>query len=507
MIKNINLEVLEKIKKSSLVKRIGVLVTAVAIAFTLAACSNGNTKKGASDVTSPPSITDINTEDNKENLVYDFQFTQRTEIDTNQYEQVNWVDTENLLKQKSDFCHILRWENIESSRNFEIAVYENSNDFGKCYYNIVDKNGLLRNGITYYGGVSCVNEYTSILENEEYNSEKGSDYLYTYTILNHNTGTTKEIKALRLYYANGYMVKYDFEKNDKGSYDSKYQLLYADGTIASDTIYSNFTRDYGNKTNIFLYKDGITEILDTTTGKARKIEGKVESANNNFLVLGNSEGKGIYYLVDIETDLIEKMSFSKEFNTIHFVNRDPNNPTFEFINYDLDKDSMSALYSANGERLSNYYKSIRTWQNNSGYIETTTSADYDNKIAVKNLINIYGVEELSNINAFYLEVIEGTNIIIYKENGQDGKYGLMDTNGNILQKAIYNNLYNHNIIDADGNIEITYFIGRIKDKKITVVLDKDLNEILRGDYGYYNASAKGFDILTQDSSQKKLTLN
>lgn len=422
--------------------------------------------------------------ENKDRFVYDFHFAQKFEEDTMQYESVNWEETENLLKQRyNNFVQISRYgyDRMAPCHNYEIAMFEDFSEFGEVYFKIVDKNGYLAD-TNDYGSIRCINDYITLLSDFNKN---------VYTILNHNTGTINQIyDADYMYYANGYIAK--LKNQNLASYDRDYELLYADGTVASDTIYRNIVVDYsGNK--LYLQKDTGVEILDTETGKARIIDGEVTDASNNFLVLHTKEGDGVYYLSDIESDLIEKIPCS--FKKIKFAVTDETEPVFS-CDQNFGNKTLKALFSVNGERLSKYYEAIDP--NEIGYV---TAINHENNTKSISVLNRYGVEELSNINAESLFVLGDTNFVEYRQNN---KFGIMDFNGTILTEPIYDRLNIWCIVDNDNEIEKFYFIGRINDENITIALDENLNEICRGDYRYYEMEDK---VDEKESQQKRLSLN
>ena len=496
MNKVFNINLLRKIQTSNFVRRSGAFLTAVALAGVLGACATNQNVSDNNDIEQQHSVTDDTLVPN-DSQVYNFDYKPHFAFEgiaeepaEEVSELIDWTNAEISLKDKEEnFCHLLRWDGYEPYHNFEIATYENSKNFGIPYYKVFDKDGFLKNGLTYHG-VIYVNEYTTVLENEIYSEDKDK---FTYTILNHNTGKTREIEASSLYSLNGYLVKCDLD-----GYIPYYQLLYPDGSLTSDNVYTAIaiSEDY-----ICLSKDGKTNIIDISTWQAKEIDGSVRSIDNNFIILRNKDGEGVYYLVDIEADLIEKIPCS--FSFIRFVTRDEYEPTFACSDFSkIENKETTALYSASGERLSNYYEYI-SWDNGSGYVQATSSADYSTSTKVTNLINKYGVEELSRIEAYSLDVVNKTNLVIFRENGESGKFGVMDLNGTILLKPQYDSLFAIASKGTDGKPDPTALVGRINDKNITVVFDLNLNELLRGDYGFFEAAKKTQVI----QNEKRLTLS
>lgn len=479
--------------------RIGALLITLLLtgALLFSGCGTSNDLGEEFSSTTPASTATISNTETKDNLVYDFPFTPNTKANKTEYTALDWEALRKSLKEtENEFYCFLKWNDCELNHNFEIAVYENSNEFGKSYYKIMDNSGFLKNGLTYFGTATSINDNTTLLENEERNSENGSGYQYTYTILDHNTGHTKEFKAKFAYPAKGYIIAYNY--NDI-NFRSEHQLLYADGTPASDVIYGGITSDFTND-NIFLKKDRSTIILDTKTGKAREINGTVMSADNGFIVLKINGKVGVYYLLDLESELIEKIACS--FSEINFATRGEADPTFVCTDDSLDTEANSALYSVEGERLSNYYDSIMYW-NEGTLIEAATSKDYISQTGTLNLINKYGIEELNGIDAFSLNYVDTTKFIIFRTNGENGKYGIMDIKGNILIEPIFDTLMINKYL-INGEVTNIIFVGRINGQKITVVLDNNLNELVKGNFGFFAACDKAWDLL---DSTMKLTLN
>lgn len=452
----------------------------------------------------------VSTENNdiihkKKSRVYDFQFARKFEADTNHYDDVDWSEIENSLEQKYyNFCNILRLDTEETNHNYEVAVFEDPIKFNEQYFKIVDKNGWFQDDIM-YSDIIPVNEHTIVLEKNYLGSEESFSRTKNYTILNKNIGITKSFSANNVFSGNGYISKKCSNGRDSEGYlDYKYQLLYENGTVASDELYDDIINDYSTG-RTYLQMGGKTELLDTKTGKARIIDGEVTRADQNFLVLRTKKGNGVYYLPNIKDDLIEKIPCN--FREIKFLEKDEFEPIFSCE----DSNNNMAAYSVNGERLSNYYNYMDTnvlWRNKE-YLWGLTDVDYKNDISTISILDKNGTElsKFTVASQTYINNIdENTGIIMYcsyDKNDKNDKYGFMDLSGKILQNLIYDRLIR---IDAENNngIEFSYYIGRIESEGITVVLDENLNELFRGDYMAKEAEKMGYEILT-NNRQKKLT--
>lgn len=251
-----------------------------------------------------------NGEDNIE--IYDFPFLEQEEQKTIEH-NTDWGKLDSKLRiLYPNYCGFMG-SNCETNYEFssnhclEIAMFQDEDSFDEISLRIVDEFGNFRSFLK-YNSMWSVNSDVTILDNSGLHTDTNFN---TYLLTNHVTGVTKELRANRINVANGYIVHRT--KWDDFTYSER--LLYPDGSLAIDERYDDIIADSLNK-NIYLIKDNETEVLDTTTGKARKIPMKVTDANNGYLVVSDDKGKeGVYYLENLDSELVEKIPI--EFSSIH----------------------------------------------------------------------------------------------------------------------------------------------------------------------------------------------
>lgn len=426
----------------------------------------------------------LSTEDNFENelifengenvdfgIIYKFPFIKCNKNETILNENFDWDVVENTLKNdKKEFRLLL---NPKEHHNYEIALYEDSGTFGSTYYYIINRDAERINDISYEGTVIHVNQDVSILETDTKYSDTD---LIDYILFDHNDGTFKIISANSLRVAKKYIVKTTISSDGK----KEERLLYSNGDPVVEEAYENIICD-AYTGNLFLIKDNYTEILDTLTLTAKKIPQKVVAANNGYLTIEIDGKKGVSYFGGLVLGLVEKIPC--EFDSVYTVNQ-LENPLYSCLNYNVDnKSTVSKLYSSEGKCLSKEYKFIGYDTYTSGYIDVQNSND------TRTLIDYNGVEVLSNIESQCLIHVPLTDKVVYRENGNGGKYGIIDFNGTVLLPATYDRIF-INIFKEENENTDCFIICRNEARQETVVFNKELGQELIGDFGVYEAIDK-----------------
>lgn len=404
--------------------------------------------------------------------IYDFPFLEQEEKKIPEHD-VDWGQTDSTLRTLYSKYYGLMGSNCEtnykpsSNHCFEIAEFKEEDSFGGISLRIVDEFGNFHS-FQKYNSLWSVNPDVTMLENSAlYTDTNFNDYLLT----NHVTGVTKSLRANSVNVAHGYIVL----RTKFGDFDYRERLLYPDGSLAIDEHYDRIIRDALNK-NICLTKDNETEILDTATGKARKIPMEVTGANNGYLVVSDGKGKnGIYYLENLESALVEKIPF--EFSAISPL-RYKEEPLFSCGAF-----GNMHLYSAEKGCLSSEYKMIYSDLYESGYFMINTM---DDRVG---LIDYNGNEILVREDAKWFDPIPLTDKVVYKSKSDD-KYGVMDFEGNILLEPAFDTLHVDRINDEDGQLKDVFVVGHSDEQNVTVVFNKDLGQELVGNYDYFEAINK-----------------
>ena len=425
-----------------------------------------------------------NEEDAQYGVIYKFPFIKYNKKEYDLNTSFDWNTVKNMIEtEQKEFRFLL---SSDEHHNYEIAVYEDSGTFGSTYYEIIDRTGKSINGASYEGAVISVNEDVSILPSDVKYSD---DDLIDYILFDHNDGTFKIISANSLRVCKEYIVKTTISSD--GTIEER--LLYPNGDLAIDKVYENIIGDdYTN--NLFLIKDNDTEILDTLTLTAKKIPQKVVEAHSGYLTLEINEKNGVSYFGGDEFGLVEKIPC--EFDSIYTVNNSEQ-PLYSCLNYNVDnKSAVAKLYSSEGECLSNEYNFIGYDTYSSGYIDVR---NFDN---TRSLIGYNGKEVLSNIDAKSLMHIPLTDKVIYKENCNGGKYGIMDFGGNVIISPTYDKIVINLFKEENDNIDCL-IACRNEARQETVIFNKQLEQELIGDFGFYESLNKFFTNSTKVYSKEK----
>ena len=359
--------------------------------------------------------------------IYDFEFIQYDDEPTTFTEVYDWSDTESIIRAKrNDFSLLIgpaatNEESTITENKYSVIVCDNEK-FGYTYYRIIDNEGNYYNDVKYG---TCVDPTANSFVLSSYSDDE------KYTILNRITGEEKNIEASFILAIGKYLKKCNEEEQDD-YYNTTYELLYANGNPATNEVYDHINYDHDTQ-YLYLAKDGKTEIVDTVTNKAKKIDGEVTDCKNGFIVIqkeiDDKDYAGVFKLQDINSELEELIPI-KDYWYISIISFDKENPIFECREslYANVSDAKSVLLTKTGEpfisKKHDYYIKDYSGEN------TITGFDIyhfgDNKpLSFFDVYDADGNQMVANQSCNDIQFIPGTTLAKIQLN-KDDKYGIVN---------------------------------------------------------------------------------
>lgn len=494
-----NLKINSK-KMKDLLKRGCSLALVLTTLGTLVGC--GNNKQIIDDTTTSISTTVTNnilptTPIINENKVetYDFKFNDHTVIQSNEFFGWDANISEVLKQQDENFEKLVSFDYgdgiVKSKQHYAIAMYTNKDK--ESYFRVVDFYGVYKND-KIYDYPEFINLDTVILVEKEYFDEITSNKKFE--IMDLKSGHSSEFKAASVYTVSDYLVKSYYKVEGSIIMDVKFELLYSDGTKATNEIYEFITYD-PIKNYIYLYNNGETEILDINTNKARKIKGRVVNSENGYLIKEEEElvpnDYGVFYLESLDSEL--KQEIPCMYEGIKILNNDEESTLFT-----VNKAGEKSYLVLKGNKVLPHAHDFYIKNGLTNFIYA-----YDMDEEKNTTITVYDIQgNLLSVTyqANHVDAIPETDKVLVKVN--DTKRKIMDFEGNILVDTDFNGLEIYAVSADDGTIVDWYIMG-IKDD-VRYAYTKNLELVESGKYNYIemiNIINDHYDTLKEN---KQLTL-
>jgi len=394
--------------------------------------------------------------------IYNFSLLKYNEVDVKNAVIPDWENIEKDLREKIRFDQFILGNEESSLYGIcaDLSIF-NSN------IRIIDSKGTITEekvGRFLYS--DSINErYTLLcLENK-------------YVIFDHMTGEKKEVPAKNVAVAGGFL-KAKFQENNR----DYWQLLYPNGSLAIDGKYGSIVCD--SKTNYFFLgslESAIrTEIVDLSRGKATIIEGRVEDAYNNYLIVSGTSyalfgSTGVGYLEEFGKPLLEKIS--NDYSSIEFSDCNSEIPMVICMQY-ASRDYSYYLGNAEEGVCSAKYGWIYK-KDGEEYYQAYKEFPSANVSPIISYIDNDGKVVLDEAKVQNMLSIPGRDAVIFQECSNDGNYGIMDFDKNIIVPANFSFMY----IDTLDEEQPDKFaiVGLCGNE--TVIYDRELKEVARGKSG------------------------
>lgn len=345
-----------------------------------------------------------------------------------------------------DYDTVEAIENYDSSNNlwYESGILKVSQN-GK--YGIIDMNGSVLANCD-YDSITALKGVTNSLLTEQDGKYGIIDNVGSVIINNEY----KEIKPISDQYEDGYIV---IDENNK------YGVINYTKTVALENKYDDIKQAYGNG-KYYIVKEGNNwQIVDTDGNEYLSGEyDNIMSVNGENAVIEKNKKYGVVSIND------NKSIINPEYDNISFATGS---------NYIVSQDGKYGIMDSNGNKLLDFKYSNIVYREVANFYEATnddyTSDLIDTNMNVK-LSNVI-VSELNNESG-YLRVrqnneykyynfrfeekttkdILSSNTLFLSQN-EEGKYGYVDRNGNVIVNYIYDdareqNDYGYASVKKDG---------------------------------------------------------
>ena len=346
----------------------------------------------------------------------------------------------------TDYDTVEAIENYDSSNNlwYESGILKVSQN-GK--YGIIDMNGSILVNCE-YDSISALKGVTNSLLTEKDGKYGIVDNVGSVIINNEY----KEIKPISEQYENGYIV---VDENDK------YGVINYTKTVALENKYDDIKQAYGNGKYYIVKEGNDWKIVDTDGNEF--ISGEYEnivSVNGENAVIEENNKYGVVSIAD------NKAIINPDYDSISYATGS---------NYIVSQDGKYGVMDSNGNKLVDFnytnivYRSVANFYEATNEDYTSDLMDTDMNVRLSNVI----ISEL-NTESGYLKVrqnneykyynfrfeereakdILSSNTLFLSQN-EEGKYGFVDRNGNVIVNYIYDdareqNDYGYASVKKDG---------------------------------------------------------
>lgn len=346
----------------------------------------------------------------------------------------------------TDYDTVEAIENYDSSNNlwYESGILKVSQN-GK--YGIIDMNGSILVNCE-YDSISALKGVTNSLLTEKDGKYGIVDNVGSVIINNEY----KEIKPISEQYENGYIV---VDENDK------YGVINYTKTVALENKYDDIKQAYGNGKYYIVKEGNDWKIVDTDGNEF--ISGEYEnivSVNGENAVIEENNKYGVVSIAD------NKAIINPDYDSISYATGS---------NYIVSQDGKYGVMDSNGNKLVDFnytnivYRSVANFYEATNEDYTSDLMDTDLNVKLSNVI----ISEL-NTESGYLKVrqnneykyynfrfeereakdILSSNTLFLSQN-EEGKYGFVDRNGNVIVNYIYDdareqNDYGYASVKKDG---------------------------------------------------------
>ena len=346
----------------------------------------------------------------------------------------------------TDYDTVEAIENYDSSNNlwYESGILKVSQN---AKYGIIDMNGSILINCE-YDSISALKGVTNSLLTEKDGKYGIVDNVGSVIINNEY----KEIKPISEQYENGYIV---VDENDK------YGVINYTKTVALENKYDDIKQAYGNGKYYIVKEGNDWKIVDTDGNEF--ISGEYEnivSVNGENAVIEENNKYGVVSIAD------NKAIINPDYDSISYATGS---------NYIVSQDGKYGVMDSNGNKLVDFnytnivYRSVANFYEATNEDYTSDLMDTDMNVRLSNVI----ISEL-NTESGYLKVrrnneykyynfrfeereakdILSSNTLFLSQN-EEGKYGFVDRNGNVIVNYIYDdareqNDYGYASVKKDG---------------------------------------------------------
>ncbi len=346
----------------------------------------------------------------------------------------------------TDYDTVEAIENYDSSNNlwYESGILKVSQN-GK--YGIIDMNGSILVNCE-YDSISALKGVTNSLLTEKDGKYGIVDNVGSVIINNEY----KEIKPISEQYENGYIV---VDENDK------YGVINYTKTVALENKYDDIKQAYGNGKYYIVKEGNDWKIVDTDGNEFISEEYEnIVSVNGENAVIEENNKYGVVSIAD------NKAIINPDYDSISYATGS---------NYIVSQDGKYGVMDSNGNKLVDFnytnivYRSVANFYEATNEDYTSDLMDTDMNVRLSNVI----ISEL-NTESGYLKVrqnneykyynfrfeereakdILSSNTLFLSQN-EEGKYGFVDRNGNVIVNYIYDdareqNDYGYASVKKDG---------------------------------------------------------
>ena len=335
----------------------------------------------------------------------------------------------------TDYDTVEAIENYDSSNNlwYESGILKVSQN-GK--YGIIDMNGSILVNCE-YDSISALKGVTNSLLTEKDGKYGIVDNVGSVIINNEY----KEIKPISEQYENGYIV---VDENDK------YGVINYTKTVALENKYDDIKQAYGNGKYYIVKEGNDWKIVDTDGNEFISEEYEnIVSVNGENAVIEENNKYGVVSIAD------NKAIINPDYDSISYATGS---------NYIVSQDGKYGVMDSNGNKLVDFnytnivYRSVANFYEATNEDYTSDLMDTDMNVRLSNVI----ISEL-NTESGYLKVrqnneykyynfrfeereakdILSSNTLFLSQN-EEGKYGFVDRNGNVIVNYIYDDAREQN---------------------------------------------------------------